>query len=120
MSAHARKFLRKDRKLRVVIDKHGVQNLKIRRDYFNLLAMAIVYQQLSGKAAGTIYGRFRRTCNGRVTPLAVSLLSPKTMRKCGLSRQKISYIRDLSKKFIRKEINPRKFHFQTDEDVLPE
>ena len=120
MSQKARKFLICDRKLKKSIDAHGVLPLRKRHDYFNILAMSIVYQQLSGAAAGTIYGRLKKACGDRINPQRILLLSTAKMRKCGLSRQKISYIRDLSKRFIKKEINPRKFHSLSDQQIIDE
>ena len=120
MSEKARKFLSGDRKLKSVIKTHGAVSLKKRRDYFNILAMSIVYQQLSGAAAGTIYGRLKAKCGGKVRPNTIQSLSIPIMRKCGLSRQKISYIRDLSKRFTKKEINPRKFHTLSDQKIIDE
>ena len=119
MSEKARKFLSGDRKLNPMIKTHGTVSLKKRHDYFNILAMSIVYQQLSGAAAGTIYGRVKKSC-GKITPAAIAALSTTAMRKCGLSRQKISYIRDLSKRFTKKEINPRKFHTLSDQKIIDE
>ena len=120
MSSKAAKFLSSDRRLKKVIVAHGTMQLKKRHDYFDVLAMSIVYQQLSGAAAGTIYRRFKAACGGRVKPATVSKLSTPAMRKCGLSRQKISYLRDLSKRFLKKEINPRKFHSLSDAEIIDE
>ena len=109
----------KDRKLQRVIARNGAQKLELRKDYFNVLVVSIVYQQISSAAASAIYGRLKKAC-GKVTPKKVSALSNAKMRRVGLSRQKISYMNDLAKKFMKKEINPRKFHAQSDEEVLNE
>ncbi len=120
MTKEAAAFLGKDKKLKAIIKNNGVQILKPRRDYFNVLAMSIVYQQLSGASASAIYGRLKKACNNKITPEEISALSSTRMRKLGLSRQKISYVNDLAKKFVNKEINPRKFHSQTDEEIINE
>jgi DNA-3-methyladenine glycosylase II len=112
--------LKKDRKMRKLIEKHGAIKLEKRKDYFNILVLSIANQQLSGKAAATIYNRLKDLCDGRVTPYKISKLSASKIRKAGFSYPKVSYIKDLSKKFVKNEVNPHKFHFQTDEEVLNE
>ncbi|MBI3190536.1 DNA-3-methyladenine glycosylase 2 family protein, partial [archaeon] len=94
--------------------------LEKRNDYFNILVLSIANQQLSGKAAMTIYKRLRSLCNGKVTPERIFKLKPSTIRKAGFSYPKVSYIKDLSKKFMNREISPHRFHFQSDEEVLEE
>ena len=120
MSEKAVLFLKKDKKLGYIIDKKGIVEIKPKKDYFNVLAVSIVYQQLSGASASAIYGRLKESCNGKVTPEKIDNLSDKKMRKLGLSRQKISYLNDLAKKFMDKEVNPRKFHSQSDQEIIEE
>ena len=65
--------------------------------HYEALVRAIVYQQLSGKAAGTIHRRFRELYPSK-RPRAERVLatSDEALRGAGLSRQKIGYLRDLS------------------------
>jgi DNA-3-methyladenine glycosylase II len=63
---------------------------------FPYLARAIVYQQLAGKAASTIHGRFVEACGGKVTPAAVGRVSDEALRAAGLSRGKLAAVRDLA------------------------
>jgi DNA-3-methyladenine glycosylase II len=66
---------------------------------FHALARAIVYQQLNGRAAATIFGRVEDACGeAGVCPERVVRLRMERLRKCGLSAQKASYIRDLAAK----------------------
>jgi DNA-3-methyladenine glycosylase II len=66
---------------------------------FEALVRAIVYQQLSGKAAGTIHGRLVALFPGSVPePVALLAISDERLRAAGLSRQKIAYLRDLATK----------------------
>lgn len=69
---------------------------------FEALSESIVYQQLSGKAAGTIWGRFRALLghNGPLNPAKVLELDPDVMRGAGLSRAKTRAIRDLAEKTV--------------------
>jgi DNA-3-methyladenine glycosylase II len=65
--------------------------------HYDALVRAIVYQQLSGKAAGTIHRRFRELYpSQRPRAELVLATSDEALRGAGLSRQKIGYLRDLS------------------------
>src|SRR3954464_14075293 len=65
--------------------------------HFGALIRSIVYQQLSGKAAGTIHGRLRALYGDRDPTAAEVLATPEeTLRGGGVSRQKLSYLRDLA------------------------
>jgi 3-methyladenine DNA glycosylase/8-oxoguanine DNA glycosylase len=67
--------------------------------HFAALARAIVFQQLSGKAARTIFDRFTGLyADGSLQPAAVLATSDEQLRSVGLSRQKIGYLRDLATK----------------------
>lgn len=86
-----------DPRLVPLIEKVGPFALKLHDTTpFESLASAIVYQQLSGKAAATIYGRVVAACGGRVTPQTVLACADSDLRGAGLSFQKIRYIRDLA------------------------
>ena len=73
---------------------------------FAALAKAIVYQQLSGKAAATIFGRFRDLFPGRAFPKpdAVLAVSDEILRGAGLSRAKALAIRDLAEKVRTRQV----------------
>jgi DNA-3-methyladenine glycosylase II len=87
-------------------------------DPFYALAESIVYQQLSGKAALSIFTRFKKLFRGgKPTPKTLLRLSDDRMRSAGLSRGKIVYLRDLASKFLDGTINPKLFDQQTDEEI---
>src|ERR1041384_2915069 len=65
---------------------------------FETMARSITFQQLNGKAARTIYGRPVAPAGGRFTPDSFLQLSTRQLRAVGLSKQKLTYIRDLAKK----------------------
>jgi len=70
-------------------------------DLFSALSQAIVYQQLSGKAAATIYGRFSRLFDGEVPDAHAAIgLSLAQLRAVGLSQNKALAVRDLARKTI--------------------
>lgn len=69
--------------------------------HFTAISRSIVFQQLSGKAASTIYGRFAALFPDE-TPSAQALLDlpEEQLRSAGLSRQKVGYLRDLSARVV--------------------
>lgn len=91
---------RADPALRAVIERLGPCRFTLRSDgtHFDALVRAILSQQLSGKAAATIHERLRGLYGGR-DPLPSELLATPedTLRGCGLSRQKMSYLVDLAR-----------------------
>ena len=67
-------------------------------DYFNALVRAIVYQQLAGKAAAAIHGRFIAIFGGEPVPAAILATPDEALRACGLSTAKTLAVRDLALK----------------------
>jgi DNA-3-methyladenine glycosylase II len=82
--------------LREIIERVGAYQIKYREPVFETLVRSIVFQQLSGRAAGTIYGRLAEATGEPIRPEGILRLTPESMRTLGLSRQKIEYIRDLA------------------------
>ncbi len=81
-----------------LIERVGPYRIRYLDPDFETLAKSIVYQQLSGKVAATIFGRLQAAAgDGRLTPQALLKLSPARMRALGLSRQKIGYLRDIAR-----------------------
>src|SRR5207244_7827923 len=70
-------------------------------DPFAALARAIMYQQLAGRAAAAIHGRFVQAVGGRVTPEAVLAVTPETLRAAGLSGNKAAAVIDLAWPLVR-------------------
>src|SRR5207302_2798056 len=84
-----------------VLDSVGPCRLETRSEgtHFDALVRSIVYQQLSGKAASTILARVRALYGDRSPTPAELLATPdETLRSAGLSRQKLSYLKDLAEK----------------------
>src|SRR5581483_9449068 len=71
---------------------------KERRDHFGALARSIAYQQLAGKAAAAIHGRFEALFDGHPTPDAVLAMPEERLRGAGLSAAKTASILDLATK----------------------
>lgn len=100
--ARARRILlRRDPVLATLIREYGPCGLAAaqRADHFSALVRAIVFQQLSTKAASTIYGRLVALLpGGELTPAALAAVTDEQLRAAGISRQKGSYLRDLCAK----------------------
>jgi DNA-3-methyladenine glycosylase II len=99
-SAATDEVARRDPKMAAVIDRVGPMKLRPGNPDgpFGALARSIVFQQLAGKAAAAIHGRFRALVDGPLTPAAVLALSDEQMRGAGLSNAKMLSIRDLAAK----------------------
>lgn len=115
----ALKHLRKDARLKAVIARHPKPtDIGVRTDVYIALTRAIIYQQLSGKAAATIYGRYAALFTGG-KPDCKEFFKKKsdTLRAAGLSGQKLGYLTDLSEKFQAGFITPKKFPSMSDEEI---
>src|SRR5437667_8307779 len=82
--------------LSAIIERVGAFRMNYDEPAFHSLAEAIVYQQLHGKAAATIFGRLAALTGNPLTPEGILKLSVEQMRAVGLSKQKLSYLRDLA------------------------
>src|SRR3954464_8841872 len=84
-----------------IIARVGPYRLVTRKATFETLAKSITFQQLSGKAAGTIFGRVKQAAGGRLTSRTFLRLRGEQLRACGLSRQKIASLTDLAERVVR-------------------
>lgn len=108
-----------------IIERIGPLKMHYREPSFDAMARSIVFQQLHGKAAATIFERVRCAClNGdgqlgnALTPASILALSEAQLRACGLSRQKLSYLRDLAQRTAAGEIDFARLPEMSDEDVI--
>lgn len=84
--------------LRAIIERVGPCRMEFGPAEFSSLAEAIVYQQLNGKAAVTIFKRFAALAGEPITPEGILKLTDDQLRSVGLSRQKSAYLKDLAAK----------------------
>lgn len=84
--------------LRAIIERIGPCRMQFGPPEFHSLAEAIVYQQLNGKAAETIFKRFAALAGEPLTPEGILNLKEEQMRGAGLSKQKSAYLKDLAAK----------------------
>lgn len=104
--------------MRGIIERVGPCRIEFSEPEFHSLAEAIVYQQLNGKAAVTIFKRFTALAGEPVTPEGIAKLSAEQMRSVGLSKQKSSYLRDMAERAIRGELNFTRLPALSDEEVI--
>ncbi len=115
----ALQHLKRDRRLAKIIARVGKPELRHTKNSYEALVRAIIYQQISGKAAASILAKFLATVPHRTYPTAQQVLKVpmRKLRAAGLSRQKALYIRDLSAKFASGYIAPHHFPHMSDEDI---
>ena len=117
-----RALMRRDPRLGALIKRVGPCRLSETRthDPFFSLVRAIMNQQLSGKAAATILGRVAALAGGPdgLTPSRLLALDPVALRAAGVSRPKISYLRDLAERVQDGRLDLAALEHQADEDVV--
>lgn len=87
--------------------------------HLEALVRSIIYQQLSGKAAATIYGRFRALFGQKFpTPAEILDAEDDALRGCGLSRAKLAYVRDLCAKIEDGSLTPEALDDMGDELII--
>lgn len=119
--ARARRvLLRRDPVLAALIRRHGPCGLAAaqRSDHFSAIVRAITGQQLSTKAAATIYARLVALLGGSVTPDAFAGVTDAELRAAGMSRQKIAYFRDLCEKVSTGALPLDRLDAMTDDEVI--
>ena len=89
---NALEHLSQEPKMKRLIEEFGTPDFNGVNDYFNALSKSIIYQQLSGKAARTIYNRFLGLFDNNLPqPEDVIKIDIPTLRSIGISQQKSNY-----------------------------
>lgn len=114
-----RALARRDPVMAGLIRAHPRTGLRSRGDPFQTLARSIVGQQISVKAADSVWGRFVAALPA-VTPAAVHACDPDRLRTCGLSARKGEYLRDLARHFDAGTIRSHRWPRMDDEAVIAE
>jgi len=113
-------FKKNDLVLFSVYKDGNIKQLKSikKEQYFINLCESIVYQQLSGKAARTIYSRFEALFSKKeITAIKILKISDKKFRKVGLSQQKTEYIKSLARHTLDKELDFDKFNKLSNKEI---
>jgi DNA-3-methyladenine glycosylase II len=104
--------------LRAIIERVGPFRMEFGVPEFASLAESIVYQQLNGKAAETIFNRFAALAGEPLTPEGILKLSDEQLRSVGLSKQKSAYLKDLSAKTSAGQLDFARLPELSDEEVI--
>src|SRR3984893_11836325 len=104
--------------LSAIIESIGACRMEFGPPEFHSLAEAIVYQQLNGKAAVTIFKRFTALAGDPVTPEGILKLSAEQLRGVGLSKQKSSYLFDMAERAKRGDLDFSKLANMSDAEVI--
>lgn len=104
--------------LREIIESVGPCRMSFGPPEFHSLAESIVYQQLNGKAAETIFKRFVALAGDPVLPECILKLSDAQLRSVGLSKQKSSYLKDMAQRASRGELDFARLPAMTDDQVI--
>lgn len=118
-----RHLAKRDRKMKKLIPHFGQARLRSRGDAFTTLARSIVGQQISVKAAQSVWDRFAKSAGGAVlhlVPGTVAALSVPTMREAGLSARKCEYLLDLARHFADDRVRESAWQDMDDEAIITE
>ena len=108
-----------DAVMAAIIAACGDETLVSRGDPFGTLLRSIVGQQISVRAADSIWARFVAALPA-LTPEAVRVASAETLRACGLSARKVEYIADLARHFVDGKIQPARWAAMGDAEIIAE
>ena len=115
----AKKVLsKKDPVIKKIIKKYKKGFLTTRNNPFFSLARTVVGQQVSVKSADSIWLKFEKKCKKHIVPKVVLKISPRRLKSAGLSRQKISYLKNISKAFKNKSFDMKELKKMNDKEAI--
>ena len=109
---------KKDSVLRKIIKKYNKGFLTTKNNPFFSLCRTIVGQQISTKAADSIWAKFEKKCKKNIKPKIILKISSRNLKSAGLSRQKVSYLKNIAKAFINKSFDIAKLKKMNDSDAI--
>ena len=113
-----RKLSKKDPIFRQIINKYNKGFLTTRNNPFFSLCRTIVGQQISTKAADSIWFKFKKKCENKINPTSILKVSSQKLKSAGLSRQKVSYLKNIAKAFKNKSFNTKKLKALNDDQAI--
>jgi len=113
-----RSLSKRDPIINKIIKKYNKGFLTTKNKPFFSLCRTIVGQQISTKAADAIWLRFSKKCNNKIEPKIVLKLSARSLKSVGLSRQKVSYLKNIAKGFKNKSFNVNKLKKMNDKEAI--
>jgi len=115
-----RALARRDPVMGAIMRQHPGVYMMVRGEPFMTLARAICGQQISVKAAQSVWNRVCVCLDQKITPEAVVAANRKNLRACGLSDRKTEYIADLAQHFVDGKIHARDWPRMSDEEIIAE
>jgi DNA-3-methyladenine glycosylase II len=115
-----RALARRDPVMGAIMREHPRVYMMVRGEPFMTLARAICGQQISVKAAQSVWNRVCICLDQKITPEAVVAANRKNLRACGLSDRKTEYIADLAQHFVDGKIHARDWPRMSDEEIIAE
>ena len=113
-----RTMSKKDSVLRKIIKKYNKSFLTTRNNPFFSLCRTIVGQQISTKAADSIWAKFEKKCKKNIRPKIILKIPSRRLKSAGLSRQKISYLKNIAKAFVSKSFVVKEIKKMSDEEAI--
>jgi len=107
----------RDKKLGLAIDKLGMIKRAVRRDHFEALIMSIVSQQISRKAADSIWNRITDKFPA-MSAVTFANADPNELHKCGMSLRKAGYIKGIAEAVMNRDIDFDKFISMSDDEII--
>ena len=113
-------LVKSDPELEVLFNSIDIEKLTPEVNYFKSLCRSVVYQQLSGKAAGKIFFRFKTLYKEKPFPDPADVLNTNQnkFKSVGLSQSKINYIKNISRDFIKNKSNYAKLDNLSDNEIM--
>ena len=108
---------KKDKKLGKAIEQIGLIEREIDSDPFIALISSVVGQQISNKAAETVWNRFNSII-GTVTPESIALAEISEIQSCGMSHRKAGYIKGIADAALNGEVDFKTLHLMTDTEII--
>jgi 3-methyladenine DNA glycosylase/8-oxoguanine DNA glycosylase len=108
---------KRDEALGAAIDRIGMVKFEVIPDLFAGLVKSIITQQISTKAAGSIWNRML-VYFGEITPEIIHSSSAEDVRKCGISMRKVLSIKEIARAVISEELDLSELHELPDEEVI--
>jgi len=109
---------KRDLVLKKIIKKYKTGFLTTRNNPFFSLCRTIIGQQISTKAADSIWSKFRIKCNNKINPKTILKISTQKLKSAGLSRQKVSYLKNIANAFNNKSFDTKILKKLSDEEAI--
>lgn len=109
---------RRDKKLGAAIDKIGIIRRKVTPDVFTALVQSVLSQQISAKAAQTVFNRMQALLNNEITPQSIANAGPAAIKGCGMSERKAGYIIGIAEAALSGAVDFNALHALDDAEII--